>query len=55
MAVAIAMRRAKARVRTSSGRKSRIQGFHAAPETVPSAAATIRKPNSAGALAPAAP
>jgi hypothetical protein len=52
IAVAIAIRRAKARVRTSSGRKSRIHGFQAAPEMVPRAEATISRPKSDGALAP---
>ncbi len=53
MAVAIAIRRAKARLRISSGRKSRIQGFQAAPDTVPSAEASRRSPKSAGVRAPA--
>jgi hypothetical protein len=53
MPVAIAIRRAKARVRLSSGRKSRIHEFQAAPETVPTAEASSNSPKSAGALAPA--
>src|SRR5262245_19085595 len=46
------MRRANARLRRSSGRKSRIQGFQAAPEMVPRAEAVRRRAKSATGLAP---
>jgi hypothetical protein len=48
IAVAIVILRATIRFRPSSGRKSRIHGFHAAPEIVPNAAMTSSSPKRAG-------
>ena len=52
IAVAIVIRRATTRFRPSSGRKSRIHGFQAAPETVANAAMTSSSPKRAGTRAP---